>query len=417
MTTKNYDLIIVGGGAAGLGAAISASKEKAPSILIIEKEAELGGILMQCIHDGFGLSQFGKELNGPEYAHFLKEELARHKIDLLFNTTVTKITHKQVLHALSKEHGALSFAAKAVILTTGSYERSAGAINLPGDRGVGIYNAGQAQLLINKYGAKLGQKAFIVGSGDIGLIMARRLHFTGIEVVGVSEIMPHSSGLNRNIAQCLDDFNIPLYLSHKVIDVVGKPRLRQVTIAKIDEKFNAIAGTEQTFDVDLLLLAVGLIPLVKLLEPLNIKLLNGRQVIVNNYYQSSAPWIFVAGNALHIHDLADEAYAEGFETGLAAARFVTNELAVNEKIEVKAGNLISFVISNTISRPIIFPTTNIKFRVKKPLENKFIHVLQGEKLIYRKFFQFLLPSELIVLPLKNELIASNEPLTIEVKHD
>ncbi|HZJ89467.1 MAG TPA: FAD-dependent oxidoreductase [Bacilli bacterium] len=412
---KNYDLIIVGGGAAGIGAAISAYQATKPQILIIEKEKELGGILHQCIHDGFGLAEFGQELNGPEYAYFLEEKLRLFNVTLLRETTVTKITHTKEVHAFSKEHGVLTLTTKAIVITTGSYERSAGAINLPGDRGVGVYNAGQAQLLINKHGAKLGKKAFIVGSGDIGLIMARRLTFTGIEVVGVSEIMAHSSGLNRNIAQCLDDFDIPLYLRHKVVDVIGKPRLKQVKIAEIDDKFNVIPNTEKTFDVDLLLLAVGLIPLINLLEPLNVKLLNGRQVIVNNFYESSVAWIFVAGNALHIHDLADEAYAEGIEAGKSAALYVAGKLESSAPLDVTAGVGVSFVIPNYITLSPSFPTTNLKFRVTKPYINKFIHVYQGKKQIFRKFFPFLFPSELLVIPLDNTLVTTEEALKVEVK--
>ncbi len=416
MSNKKYDVVIIGGGSAGIGAAIALYKQNVTNILIVEKEAELGGILMQCIHDGFGLNQYGKELNGPEYAHFLARDLAALNVDILFNSTVTAISSKREVQVLSEAHGVVVYEAQAIILTTGSYERSAGAINLPGDRSAGIYTAGQAQYLINKYGAKLGNNAFIVGSGDIGLIMARRLHLTGVNVVGVSEIMPYSSGLNRNIAQCLEDFDIPLYLSHKVLDVRGRPRINELIIAETDNRGAIIEGTTKTFAVDTLLLAVGLIPLLHLLEPLNVKLKNERQVYVNNYYQSSVPWLFVAGNALHIHDLADEAFDEGEEAGVAAALYVLGKMVKSAAIPINAGHQVNFVIPNFLVNDLELPITKLKFRVREPLENKFIRVLQGDQVISRKFHQFLFPSELIVLELKNEDLVNEQPITIEVQH-
>lgn len=417
MSNEHYDIIIIGGGAAGIGAAIAAHKAQAGTILIIEKERELGGILLQCIHDGFGLNQYGKELNGPEYAHFLEKELAALDVSILMNATVTELTSKRAVIVHAADVGILTYHAQAVVLTTGSYERSAGAINLPGERSAGIYTAGQAQYLINKYGSKLGNTAFIVGSGDIGLIMARRLTLTGVNVVGVSEIMPYSSGLNRNIAQCLDDFNIPLYLSHKVLDVRGKPRINEIVLGETGTDGKLIDGSEKTFAVDTLLLAVGLIPLLSLLEPLNVKLKNERQVFVNNFYQSSVSWLFVAGNALHIHDLADEAYAEGEEAGAGVARYLTGELAEKHELDVHAGHAIGFVIPNFIALKPRNSVLKLKFRVRMPLENKFILIKQGTTVIARKFYQFLFPSELIVFELKNDLLVSDEQITIEVQHE
>lgn len=297
---KHYNLIIIGAGSAGVGAAHKAHEEGISKILLIEKDRFVGGILNQCIHDGFGVHLFKKTLTGPEYAYYLEAMLKEKAIDLILNSNVTSISEDKVVKVFKSGKAIEEYRADAIILTSGSYERSAGAINLPGERSAGIMTAGQAQYFLNMKGYHFAKDVLIVGSGDIGLIMARRLSLLGIKVHAVSEIMPYSSGLKRNIVQCLDDFNVPLYLSHKVVDVRGKPRIGEVDIAEIDAKGQVVSGTLKTFKVDTLLLAVGLIPYVSLAEKLGIPLSKSRGPRINQLYQTTLPWFFVAGNALHI---------------------------------------------------------------------------------------------------------------------
>ncbi|NLI52545.1 MAG: FAD-dependent oxidoreductase [Erysipelotrichaceae bacterium] len=415
---KKYDLIIVGGGSAGLGAAVAAYDAGIHNILLIEKEATFGGILNQCVHDGFGVHLFKKTLTGPEYAHYLVEMLKERPFDILLSSNVTDISDKQEVTVFVAGQGVMLFKTKAIILTTGSYERSAGAINLPGDRGAGIMNAGQAQYFLNLKGYEFAKDVLIVGSGDIGLIMARRLSLLGIKVHAVSEIMPHSSGLKRNIVQCLDDFNIPLYLSHKVTDIRGKPRIEEVDIAELDDKFEIIPGTTKTFKVDTLLLAVGLIPYVALSDNLGIPTSKSRGPVVNNNYQTQLPWFFVAGNALHIHDLADDAYFEGEEAGRAASLFINGKLkAPTNTLQVVPGYGINYVIPNNLELPLNTDELVLKFRPKENYENKRIVVKIDDTVIFKKFFPFLFPSELVILKVKKELLVAGEKLIVEVSDE
>lgn len=415
---KKYDLIIVGGGSAGIGAALSAKKEGVEKILIIEKDPNLGGILNQCIHDGFGVHLFKKTLTGPEYAYFLEEELAKKDIDILKSANVTSITREREVTAYVAGKSVKTFKTKALILTTGSYERSAGAINLPGERSAGIMTAGQAQYFLNMKGYHFAKDVLIIGSGDIGLIMARRLSLLGIKVHAVSEIMPYSSGLKRNIVQCLDDFDIPLYLSHKVIDVRGKPRVKEVDIAAIDEKGTVIQGTLKTFKVDTILLAVGLIPYIPLSDKLSNPISRSRGPLINSNYQTYTPWFFVAGNALHIHDLADDAYFEGEEAGFAASLYLKDRLnKVEKSLEVKAGSGILYALPNTVSLPLNTNELVLKFRPSKDDVNKRIIVTLDNEVIYKKFFPFLFPSELITLKIDKTLLKTGTELKVEVSND
>ncbi len=417
MKKINANLVIIGGGAAGVGAAIAASDAGLTDIILVEKAKELGGILNQCIHDGFGLHAFKKELTGPEYAHELTKLLKDKSVTLWLNATVTNVSNNKEITVYKEGEGILLINTKALILTTGSYERSAGAINLPGERSAGIFTAGQAQLLINERGLGIGKRVFIIGSGDIGLIMARRLTLTGSKVLGVAEIMPYSSGLKRNIVQCLEDFNIPLFLSHKVKEVRGKPRVQEVDIFATDEQGNEVPGSLKTFAIDTLLLAVGLIPYVTLAENLNLPLSKTKGPLVNSNYQTAAPWFFAAGNALHIHDLADDAYFEGREAGSAASMYVNNALITKQKINVEAGKNVNYLIPSFVSIPLPKEELLLKLRVSQPLLNHKIKVFIDEELIYQKFYPFLFPSELTIVKLKRELIKEGRVLKVEVNNE
>lgn len=317
----NYELVIIGGGAAGMSAAISAYDKGIKNILLIEKDTHLGGILNQCIHQGFGLHYFKEEMSGPNYAYKLYEILKeKEEIEVLCESFVMDITKDKTL-LVSTPNEKMWVSASAIIFATGSYERTSSMINLPSQRLNGIYNAGVAQKYINEYGLNVGKKVFILGSGDIGLIMARRMVLEGSEVLGVAEIMPYSNGLSRNIVTCLNDFDIPLYLSHTVVNTKGVDgNLQSVTIAKLDDNRNIIKGSEKEFEVDTLLLAVGLIPVTELMDKLNLKKDNRtKSVFVDSTYQTSIDGIFVCGNSLHVHDLVDYVSKESNLVGEYAA--------------------------------------------------------------------------------------------------
>ncbi len=417
MKTFNANLVIIGGGAAGIGAAIAASEAGVTEIILVEKGPELGGILNQCIHDGFGLHAFKKELTGPEYAYELTKLLKEKNVELWLNANVTSINNNKTITVYKEGEGIYLVTTKALILTTGSYERSAGAINLPGERSAGIFTAGQAQLFINERGLNIGKRVFIIGSGDIGLIMARRLTLTGAEVLGVAEIMPYSSGLKRNIVQCLEDFNIPLFLSHKVKEVRGKPRVQEVDIFKTDENGNEVPGSLKTFTIDTLLLAVGLIPYATLAESLNLPLSKTKGPLVNSNYQSAAPWFFAAGNALHIHDLADDAYFEGQEAGRAATLYLNNTLEIDSQIKAEPGKNVNYLIPSLVSLPLASAELVLKLRVSQPLLNHKLKVLLDGEVIYQKFYPFLFPSELTIVKVKRELIKEGQVLKVEVSNE
>lgn len=401
-------LVVIGGGSAGMEAAIHAYKLGVRDILIIEKNNYLGGILDQCIHNGFGLGEFKEELTGPEFMSRLSEQIEQLKINYRLNSNVLNISKDKIVTYSNKSEGIVEIKAKAIIFTTGCYERSAGSIALPGDRPVGIFTAGQAQLYLNKEGYLVGKRVFILGSGDIGLIMARRMTLEGAKVLGVAELMPYSAGLNRNITQCLKDFNIPLYLSHTVKKVIGKKRLEKVVIAPVDEHFNFIEGHDLVFDVDVLLLSVGLIPNVDLLKNLGITFTKNKGAKVNNLLETEIPGLFTAGNVLHVHDLVDDVVKEAREAALGAARYLKNELKENaSQIETLAGNGIGYIVPSIIEIENVIEDVTLKFRVKKPYHDKFIYFSLNDKIIKKMFKPAIIPSEMEVVTLKKDLFINS----------
>ncbi len=328
---KQYDLVIIGAGAAGLAAAVEAFDNGIHSILLLEKDKYLGGILLQCIHNGFGLQEFREELSGPEYAQRFADQIISRGIEFRVNSMVINITRDLQVHYSSLEEGYVEVQAKAVICSTGCSERTRGSIATPGTRPSGVLTAGLAQRYMNIDGYMVGKRIFILGSGDIGLIMARRLTLEGAKVLGVAEIMPTTSGLTRNIVQCLNDYGIPLYLHHTVKEIIGKDRVEKVVICPVDDNLQFIEGADLTFDVDTVLLSVGLIPNNPLLEKIGVKLHpRSKGPLVDDNLQTSIPGIFACGNGLFVHDLVDKVSSEGRKAGRNAAAYIKGTLGKAE---------------------------------------------------------------------------------------
>ena len=402
---KEYEIVIIGGGSAGIAAAISAYENGCTDILIIEREKELGGILLQCIHNGFGLHRFHEELSGPAYAEKWIDMLSKTTVIVKTGTMVIHLDkNKQITYANSSE-GYIKVKAKAIILAVGCRERTRGAIAIPGFRPSGIWTAGTAQKYLNMDGYLVGKRIFILGSGDIGLIMARRMTLEGAVVLGVAELMPYSNGLPRNMKQCLEDFNIPLYLSHTVTDIRGKDRLNGITISKVDEHYALIPGTEIEFAVDTLLLSVGLIPENSLLEEAGILLHNKTKgPIVDESLQTSISGIFACGNGLHVHDLVDFVSMEGEKAGKAAIRYVRNEIMLSKTIQTKAGKGISYILPVSIHIGQIEESLELMFRVTENKRNVKFGIFYGEKLIKELKRPHIGPSEMEKIVLKKEEI-------------
>lgn len=410
------DIVIIGGGSAGMAAAIAAYDAGKRDILILERTEFLGGILNQCIHNGFGLHEFKEELTGPEFLSRFVDGIESRGIDYRLRTFVTDLSKDKVVTYSSAKEGVKQVKAKAVIVAAGCYERNAGSIGIPGDRPSGIVTAGQAQLLLNEYGYMVGKRVFILGSGDIGLIMARRMTLEGAKVLGVAELMPYSNGLNRNIQQCLIDFDIPLYLSHTVTKAIGKSKLEAIEVSKVDEKLQPIPGTEMRFEVDTLLLSIGLIPNNGLLDSLGIPASRTRGSIVNENMETSIPGVFSCGNVLHVHDLVDYVVEEGRVAGQAAARYLEGNLVKSEKtIKTIAGEGIGYVVPGIIDFGQAEEKIALKFRAKTPTKDVYIVFKQGEKVFKKQYKQTIIPSEMEIVSIPRKLLENDyEDITVSL---
>ena len=385
---SDHDIVIIGGGPAGLAAASAAYDAGQKDILILERDSSLGGILQQCIHNGFGLHTFKEELTGPEYAQRYIDQVKSRKIEYKLNTMVMEISPDKVITAMNKEDGLFEIHAKAIILAMGCRERSRGALNIPGFRPAGIYSAGTAQRLVNIEGYMPGREVVILGSGDIGLIMARRMTLEGAKVKVVAELLPYSGGLKRNIVQCLDDFGIPLKLSHTVVDIEGKERVKAVTIAEVGADRKPIPGTEERYTCDTLLLSCGLIPENEISRGMGVELnrvTNGPSV--NESLETSIPGVFAAGNVLHVHDLVDYVSEEAGAAGRNAASYVEGGCSDGTKSEIPVSfdGGPRYTVPGTIDPKRAGDRLTVRFRVGSVMKNRYVNVyLDGNRVINRK---------------------------------
>ena len=393
---NNYDVIVIGAGPAGLAAALEARKNGAEKVLLLDRMADLGGILNQCIHNGFGLHYFKEELTGPEYAERFINELSKSDIEVLCNCMVLDLSQDLSINAIHREHGYMQLKSRAIVLAMGCRERTRGAIGIPGSRPAGVLAAGAAQLYMNIEGYQIGKRVVILGSGDIGLIMARRLTLEGAEVLGVFELMPYSGGLTRNIVQCLHDYNIPLYLSHTVTEIRGDRRVEQVVVQEVDSKMRPLAGTEMVIDCDTILLSVGLIPENELsrMGGVQIDPRTGGPVVWENM-ETSIPGIFACGNVAHVHDLVDFVTVESQKAGkAAAARCLKGAPPETGMIAIENGDGIGYTVPQKIRPAGVEKAVEIYFRVKEIYKSATVELRSGGDLIAKYKREHMAPGEM-----------------------
>ena len=398
-----YEIVIIGGGPAGLAAAIAAYDAGCRSILILERDNQLGGILNQCIHNGFGLHTFGEELTGPEYAARFARQVLDRGIAYKLNTMVLSIGEDKKITAVNRTDGLIEIEAAAIILAMGCRERSRGALNIPGFRPAGIYSAGTAQRLVNIEGFLPGRRVVILGSGDIGLIMARRMTLEGARVHAVAEVMPYSGGLKRNIVQCLEDFHIPLYLSTTVVDIHGRERLEAVTLAQVDGSRRPIPGTERRIPCDTLLLSVGLLPENELSREAGVQMdpVTGGPVVSDDL-STSLPGVFACGNVLHVHDLVDFVSQEAAKAGENAARYILSGQGETATVRLEGKNGVRYTVPQQLDPHHMADSVTVRFRVGQPYQKAALCVYTDAKLLRRVPKRILTPGEMEQFTLRRE---------------